>query len=127
MTYHPNLAVRDQLRDMRRLAQENGSHDHRSGQIIARFSARCAGSESVAIPAEVIRRAKLILMDTLGNILSASRQSSRSTQFLSRFVADSGDGRRYGVVAPMFGYRGYGLDIESHHSDAECPPRLNLC
>lgn len=100
-----------------------------NGRITAQFSAVCAEFRSDAVPAEIIQRAKLIMLDTLGAMLSASRPSFRGTQLLSRFVAQDCEGGRCGIVgtsirsgatnaALMNGYLGYGLDIESHHGEA---------
>lgn len=94
-----------------------------------RFAAACTRLTWDAVPPATRNRAKLILLDTLGAMLSASRPIFPGTQKLAEFVrAEREDGPCLVVgtdihtsltnAALMNGYLGYAMDIESHHGPA---------
>jgi 2-methylcitrate dehydratase PrpD len=94
-----------------------------------RFAIDCLGLSYPAIPAATRARAKLILLDTLGAMLSASRPVFPGPAKLLRLTAaDHSDGPCLIVgtgirttldsAALVNGYLGYALDIESHHAAA---------
>ena len=97
--------------------------------LTARLAAACAAMTYDSIPARTRDRTKMILLDTLGAMLSASRPLFPGTQRLSAFVrAEREDGPCVIVgtdlrtsatnAALMNGYLGYAMDIESHHGPA---------
>ena len=97
--------------------------------LTARFATQCAEFSHDRIPAATRQRSKLILLDTLGAMLSALRSSFHGTTALASFVEQEGaDGpcRVIGTslrtsptnAALMNGYLGYALDVESHHGPA---------
>ena len=97
--------------------------------LTARFATLCAEFSHDSLPAATRQRSKLILLDTLGAMLSASRSSFHGTTTLASFVErECADGpcRVIGTslrtsptnAALMNGYLGYALDVESHHGPA---------
>lgn len=97
--------------------------------LTARLADACLGMTYDSLPAATRRRTKLILLDTLGAMFSASRPLFGGTQRLSEFVRAERDDGPCGVVgtnihtsptnaALMNGYLGYALDSESHHGAA---------
>jgi len=97
--------------------------------LTARFAAACTEITYQSIPKRTRDWARLILLDTLGVMLSASRPVFPGVQKLSRFVrAEREDGPCLVVgtdlhtsaanAALMNGWLGYALDNESHHGPA---------
>ena len=94
-----------------------------------RFAAACTALSEAGLPVAVQQRTKLIVLDTLGAMLSASRTDFPGPQRLADFVLADGRGVDCSIVgtslrasatdaALMNGYLGYALDIESHHGPA---------
>lgn len=97
--------------------------------LTSTLAARCAAFSYESIPQPTRDWAKLILLDTLGLMLSASRPVFPGVAKLSQFVSEEredgpclvvGTGLRTGAAsaALMNGWLGYALDNESHHGPA---------
>jgi 2-methylcitrate dehydratase PrpD len=97
--------------------------------LTERFAAKCAALSARGLPEAVQQRTRLIVLDTLGAMLSASRPVFPGPRRLARFLAADGPGGDCTIVgttlrtsatdaALMNGYLGYALDIESHHGAA---------
>ncbi|HEX7101893.1 MAG TPA: MmgE/PrpD family protein, partial [Nitrolancea sp.] len=93
------------------------------------FAAECAALSARGLPEAVRQRTRLIVLDTLGAMLSASRPIFPGPQRLAQFLAADGPAGDCTIVgttlrasatdaALMNGYLGYALDIESHHGAA---------
>lgn len=97
--------------------------------LTTQLAEACAQFSYDALPAATQQRAKLVLLDTLGAILNASRPIFPGTRKLRAFVeSESADGQ-YAVIgtdirttatnaALMNGFLGYAIDNESHHGEA---------
>ena len=97
--------------------------------LTERFASECAALSARGLPAAVRQRTRLIVLDTLGAMLSASRPVFPGPQRLAQFLAADGPTGDCTIVgttlrasatdaALMNGYLGYALDIESHHGAA---------
>ncbi len=100
-----------------------------ASSVTRRFAVNCVGLSYYGIPAATRAHAKLILLDTLGAMLSAARPLFPGPAKLLRLVAsDNTEGpclvvgtdirTSLGNAALVNGYLGYALDIESHHGAA---------
>jgi 2-methylcitrate dehydratase PrpD len=94
-----------------------------------RFASACAALSERGLPEAVQHRTRLIVLDTLGAMLSASRPVFPGPRRLAQFLAADGPAGDCTIVgttlrasatdaALMNGYLGYALDIESHHGAA---------
>jgi 2-methylcitrate dehydratase PrpD len=94
-----------------------------------RLARACEQFARAPLPTPVLQRSKLILLDTLGAMLSASRPVFPGTDRLATFVRrECGNGPCSIVgtslstsatnAALMNGFLAYALDIESHHGPA---------
>ena len=97
--------------------------------LTERFAAECAALSARGLPEAVRQRTRLIVLDTLGAMLSASRPVFPGPRRLAQFLAADGPAGDCTIVgttlrtsatdaALMNGYLGYALDIESHHGAA---------
>ena len=97
--------------------------------LTEQFAMGCAAIVETGLPRSVQRRTKLIVLDTLGAMLSASRPVFPGPRRLADFVESDGYGGLSSVVgtslrtsatnaALLNGYLAYALDIESHHGPA---------
>jgi 2-methylcitrate dehydratase PrpD len=97
--------------------------------LTAQVAAACHQLSLAAMPPEVVQRARLIVLDTLGAMLGASAPSYPGRQRLAQYArAESPDGPclivgtdlHAGASTAAFvgGYLAYALDIESHHGPA---------
>ncbi len=97
--------------------------------LTERFADECAALSARGLPDAVRQRTRLIVLDTLGAMLSASRPVFPGPQRLAEFLAADGPAGDCTIIgttirasatdaALMNGYLGYALDIESHHGAA---------
>jgi 2-methylcitrate dehydratase PrpD len=97
--------------------------------LTERFASECAALTARGLPEAVRQRTRLIVLDTLGAMLSASRPVFPGPRRLAQFLAADGPAGDCTIVgttlrasatdaALMNGYLGYALDIESHHGAA---------
>lgn len=100
-----------------------------TGSLTRRFAAVCSQFTYDSLPESVQQQAKLILIDTLGAMIGASRPQFPGTARLSKLVeseCNSGPSSIVGLnlqtspanAALMNGYLAYSLDSESHHGPA---------
>lgn len=99
---------------------------HSSSSVSARFADRLAEFRLSDVPRDVVGRAKLILLDTLGAMLAASDPKYSATRILTNFARQLGGRVESSVVGQGFktscvnaalvnGTLGYYCDIEPHH------------
>ena len=96
--------------------------------LTERFADACVALSDAGLPAATRQRTKLIVLDTLGAMLSASRPVFPGPQRLAEFVENDGGGKSSVIgmslrtsatdAALLNGYLAYALDIESHHGPA---------
>jgi 2-methylcitrate dehydratase PrpD len=96
--------------------------------LTSRFAAACAAWEAHTLPDAVRERTRLVILDTLGAMLSASRPVFPGTRRLEQFVRAQAPGPCPVVgtalgatltdAALMNGYLAYALDVETHHGPA---------
>lgn len=97
--------------------------------LTERFAEACVALSAAGLPGAVRARTKLIVLDTLGAMLSASRPIFPGPKRLAEFVEVDGNGGPCSIIgmalkasatdaALMNGYLAYALDIESHHGPA---------
>ena len=99
------------------------------GSLTRRVAEACALLGQATLPARIQHRTELIVLDTLGAMLSASRPVFPGPKRLAAFVRQDGAAGSCSIVgtalkasatnaALMNGYLAYALDIESHHGPA---------
>ena len=96
--------------------------------LTTRFAEVCAAWDVAAIPEGVCARSRLVMLDTLGAMLSATRPLFPGTRRLEQLIRAQGTGPCPVVgtrlattpidAALMNGYLAYALDIETHHGAA---------
>lgn len=100
-----------------------------AGSLTSRLAMACQAMTYDDLSERVRNRSKLIVLDTLGAMLSASRPTFPGVRHLSEFVLAESQGGPSVVVGTalrtgptyaslMNGYLAYALDIESHHGAA---------
>lgn len=108
--------------------QDSPEAGREARSLTGQFAQACASWDAGTLPDAVRARAKLVVLDTLGAMLSASRPVFPGTRRLERFVRAQGAGPCPVVgtslattpvdAALMNGYLAYALDVESHHGPA---------